>query len=113
MVVNPGWMQIVDTLLVLISTCGITFAMFGRFHDKSSVDLLLRSLMALVSFVAMFHPDTKVSAAVAIAVVVALVLGIWRHRIIAPPMTAAPAEAAATSPDALTPLLAEATREVG
>jgi TRAP transporter 4TM/12TM fusion protein len=113
MVVNPGWMQIVDTLLVLISTCGITFAMFGRFHDNPSVDLLLRSLMALVSFVVMFHPDTKVSAAVAIAVVVALVLGIWRHRIIAPPIAAVRAEAAATSPDALAPLIAEARREVG
>jgi TRAP transporter 4TM/12TM fusion protein len=113
MVVNPGWMQIVDTLLVLISTCGITFAMFGRFHDSPSVDLLLRSLMALVSFVVMFHPDTKVSAAVAIAVVVALLLGIWRHRIIAPPRIAAPAEAAAASPEGLAPLIAEATRDIG
>jgi TRAP transporter 4TM/12TM fusion protein len=113
MVVNPGWMQIVDTLLVLVSTCGITFAMFGRFHHNPSVDLPLRLLMALVSFVTMFHPDTKVSAAVAIAVVVALVLGIWRHRIIAPPIAAAHAEAAATSPEALAPLIAEARREVG
>jgi TRAP-type uncharacterized transport system fused permease subunit len=113
MVVNPGWMQIVDTLLVLISTCGITFAMFGRFHEKPGIDMPLRLLLALVSFVTMFHPDTKVSAAVAIAVVVALVLGIWRHRIIAPPIAAAHAEAAATSPEALAPLLAEARREVG
>jgi TRAP transporter 4TM/12TM fusion protein len=113
MVVNPGWMQIVDTLLVLISTCGITFAMFGRFHDNPSVDLLLRSLIALVSFVVMFHPDTKVSATVAVAVVVALVLGIWRHRIIAPPKAAAPAEVAATSPEGLAPLIAEATRDIG
>ena len=89
MVVNPGWMQIADTILVLVSTCGITFAMFGRFHEKPGVDVLLRSLLALVSFVVMFHPDTKVSAAVAIPVVVALVLGIWRHRIIAPPKSAA------------------------
>lgn len=113
MVVNPGWMQIADTLLVLISTCGITFAMFGRFHDKPSADLLLRALMALVSFVAMFHPDTRVSAVVAAAVLVALVLGVWRHRIIAPPMGAAPAESPAASPDAVAPLLAEARREVG
>ena len=34
MVVNPGWPQIADTMLVLISTCGITFAMFGRFLDE-------------------------------------------------------------------------------
>src|SRR6266545_4063717 len=113
MVVNPGWPQIVDTLLVLVSTCGITFAMFGRFHEKTGIDMPLRLLLALVSFVVMFHPDTKVSAAVAVAVVVALVLGIWRHRIIAPPIAAARAEAAATSPEALAPLLAEARREVG
>jgi TRAP transporter 4TM/12TM fusion protein len=113
MVVNPGWPQIVDTLLVLISTCGITFAMFGRFHEKPGIDIPLRLLLALVSFVVMFYPDTKVSAAVAIAVIVALLLGIWRHRIIAPPIAAARAEAAATSPEALAPLIAEARREVG
>jgi TRAP transporter 4TM/12TM fusion protein len=113
MVVNPGWMQIADTLLVLISTCGITFAMFGRFHERPGIDLALRALLALISFVAIFYPDIKVSAAVAIVVLVALVLGVWRHRIIAPPMRAAPAEAAATSPDALAPLIAEARREVG
>jgi TRAP-type uncharacterized transport system fused permease subunit len=31
MVVNPGWAQIFDTLLVAVGTCGITFATFGRF----------------------------------------------------------------------------------
>jgi len=114
MVVNPGWMQIVDTILVLVSTSGITFAMFGRFHERPGVDALLRSLLALVSFVVMFYPDTKVSAAVAIPVVVAIVVGIWRHRIIAPAKTAAAAaEATAASPDELAPLLAEAKREVG
>ena len=68
MVVNPGWQQVADTLLVLVSTCGITFAMFGRFHEKSGIDIPLRVLLALVSFVTMFHPDTRVSAAAAIAV---------------------------------------------
>ncbi|MGA7490254.1 MAG: TRAP transporter fused permease subunit [Xanthobacteraceae bacterium] len=115
MVVNPGWMQIVDTLLVLVSTCGITFAMFGRFHEKPIIDLTLRSLMALISFVAMFDPDTAVSAAVAAVVLVALAFGIQRHRAIAPPKTvpATAAESAAASPDALAPLLAEARRDVG
>jgi TRAP transporter 4TM/12TM fusion protein len=115
MVVNPGWMQIVDTLLVLVSTCGITFAMFGRFHEKPGVDITLRALMALVSFVVMFEPDTAVSAAVAAVVLVALAFGIRRHRIIAPAKTATAtaAESAAASPDALAPLLAEAKRDVG
>jgi TRAP-type uncharacterized transport system fused permease subunit len=113
MVVNPGWMQVADTMLVLISTCGVTFAMFGRFHQKRRVDFLLRSLMALVSFVVMFHPDTKVSAAVAIPVAAAIAFGIWRHRIIAPPKTAAETEGMAASAEELAPLLAEAKREVG
>src|SRR4029453_12324487 len=93
MVGNPGWMQMADTLLVLISTCGITFAMFGRFHERPGIDLALRALLALVSFVAMFYPDIKVSAAVAIVVLVALVLGVCRHRSIPAPIRAAGARA--------------------
>jgi TRAP transporter 4TM/12TM fusion protein len=112
MVVNPGWMQIADTALVLVSTCGITFAIFGRFYERGGIDLLLRTLMALVSLVVMFHPNIRVSAAVAIAVVIAFVVGIWRHRIIAPSRPAAPPDEAAAAAD-LAPLLAEAKREVG
>jgi len=113
MVVNPGWQQVADTLLVLVSTCGITFAMFGRFHEKPGIDIPLRVLLALVSFVTMFHPDTRVSAAAAIAVLVALGFGVWHHRAIAPPKAAAQVEAAAASTEALASLLAEARRDVG
>ena len=42
MVVNPGWPQIADTLLVLIGTCGITFAMFGRLSENGAIDVLIR-----------------------------------------------------------------------
>ena len=49
MVVNPGWLQIADTMLVLISTCGITFAMFGRYLDRKAADIALRCLLAAVS----------------------------------------------------------------
>ena len=96
MVVNPGWMQIVDTLLVLVSTVGITFAMFGRWFEKPSVDIPTRCLLAAVSFLCMFHPDTWISASVAVVVLTATVFGIWRHRQIAPPKSplAAPVESA-------------------
>ena len=113
MVVNPGWMQVVDTVLVLVSTCGITFAMFGRFHERPGVDIALRALLALVSFVAMFEPDTRVSAAVAAVVLVALAVGLRRHRAIAPAATVTAAAESAAAPDALAPLLAEAKRDVG
>jgi TRAP-type uncharacterized transport system fused permease subunit len=112
-VVNPGWLQIGDTILVLISTLGITFAMFGRYADNQAVDIALRLLLAAVAFVAMFHPSTTVSATVASGVALALVIGIWRHRLIAPPKTAAAAEPAASAPatEDLAPILAEAKRE--
>jgi TRAP transporter 4TM/12TM fusion protein len=115
MVVNPGWMQLADTGLVLISTLGITFAIFGRGHLNPSIDMLLRSLLAALSFVAMFHPDMRVSGAVAVVVLVPLAIGLWRHRLIAPQqgevvVVSAPSAAAE---EALSPLLAEAKRDVG
>jgi TRAP transporter 4TM/12TM fusion protein len=116
MVVNPGWAQIADTILVLISTLGITFAMFGRGHANAALDMALRGLLAAVSFVAMFHPDMRVSAAVAVVVTLALFAGVRRHREIAPPKTALAADAAERVPtgrDDLAPILAEAKREVG
>src|SRR5262245_28088612 len=114
MVVNPGWLQIADTTLVLISTCGITFAMFGRSHEQPAIDITLRSLLALVSFLVMFHPDMRVSAAVSVVVVMALAFGIARHRAIAPTKTApVPLETAPPPSEDLSPLLAEAKREVG
>jgi TRAP-type uncharacterized transport system fused permease subunit len=114
MVVNPGWAQIGDTILVLISTCGITFAMFGRYTQAPPLDMALRSVLAVVSFVVMFHPDPRTSATVAVPVLAALALGIWRHRQVAGPKTAAVSGAAPdVSPDKLAPILAEAKREVG
>jgi hypothetical protein len=115
MVVNPGWLQIADTALVLISTLGITFAMFGRYHVNATIDVVLRCLLAAVSFVAMFHPDMSVSAAVAVVVALALFAGMWRYSAIAPRKTTAPGTlgGAARGPDELAPILAEAKRELG
>jgi TRAP transporter 4TM/12TM fusion protein len=114
MVVNPGWMQIADTILVLISTCGITFAMFGSYFERGIGDMLARCLLAAVSFLAMFHPDIEVSAAVTAVVFAAIVVGIWRHRRIAPPETAAAEDTSGRTPSGdLAPILAEAKREVG
>ena len=114
MVVTTGWLQIADTLLVLVSTCGITFALFGRSHEKASVDIALRCLLAAVSFLCMFHPDMGMSAAVAVVVVVATGFGIMRHRQIAPPKAlgvAAPIDSVTS--EELGPLLAEAKRDIG
>ncbi len=114
MVVTTGWLQIADVLLVLVSTCGITFAMFGRWFENGAIDVLTRCLLAAVSFLCMFYPDMRVSAAVAVVVLAATVFGIWRHRQIAPPKipVAAVPIAGETAGD-LAPVLAEAKRDIG
>ena len=114
MVTTTGWLQIADTLLVLVSTLGITFAMFGRTHRNPFIDIVLRCCVAAVSFVVMFHPDMKTSASVAVVVMLAVVVGIWRHIQLAPTTYAiTDAEAGAGPSGELAPVLASAKRDIG
>jgi TRAP transporter 4TM/12TM fusion protein len=114
MVVNPGWLQIADTTLVLISTCGITFAMFGRYLEQTASDIALRCLLAAVSLLCMFHPDMTMSAIAAAPVVPAFAVGVWRHRIIAAPkVVALPTEGPAAPSADLSKLVVEARRDIG
>ncbi len=85
MVVNPGWPQILATLLVTIGTCGTAFAMFGRVLGNAAGDILLRALLALFAFVTMFHPDGNVAIVSAAVTLPAMIYGVIRHRQIAPP----------------------------
>jgi TRAP-type uncharacterized transport system fused permease subunit len=114
MVVNPGWLQVGDTILVLIATLGVTVAMFARVLKNPTGDLALRLLLAAIAFVTMFHPSTAVSAAVAIVVLAAVIAGILRNQRFAAP-AAAPVSAtgAAVTERELSPLLKEAGREIG
>jgi TRAP transporter 4TM/12TM fusion protein len=84
MVVVTGWPQIVDTALVLISTCGITCAMFARYAESRIADIPVRLLVAALSFLVMFHPSSAIAALFAVPLVPAIVVGIWRHRRIGP-----------------------------
>jgi hypothetical protein len=114
--VVTGWAQFVDTALVLISTCGITCAMFARYARSRIVDFPIRLLVAVVSFVVMFHPNGTVAAAVVVVVLPAIVIGIWRHRQIAP-IRPEP-DVMETNADAapkgdLSALMTEGRREIG
>lgn len=113
MVVTTGWLQIADTLLVLVSTCGITFAMFGRYWPTRAADFALRGLLALVSFVVMFTPSMTTSAMVSVVVVAAVVIGIWQHRRIASPTVPAGEQSSGGAAGDLAPTLAQAKREIG
>ena len=116
MVVNPGWLQIADTLLVLIGTCGITFAMFGRCHPRRRPSTLLTALPAGGGVVPVHVPSRHddVRPRWPWWCWRRLVFGIWRHRQIAPPKSVGRRRAGsgATAGD-LAPVLAEAKRDIG
>ncbi|MBI2176749.1 MAG: TRAP transporter permease, partial [Candidatus Tectomicrobia bacterium] len=84
-VVNPGWAQIADMLLVTIACCGMTCAIFGRFFEGAGGNVTLRAVLVLTSFVVMLHPDGNVAIAAAAFVLPATIYGIWCHRRIASP----------------------------
>jgi hypothetical protein len=74
----------------------------------------LRCLLAAVSFAVMFTPDMRVSAIIAVAVALALVVCIRMHRLVAPPKTfASEAGPAGPATGDLAPVLAEAKRDIG
>ncbi|MGQ0685650.1 TRAP transporter permease, partial [Bradyrhizobium sp.] len=114
MALHPGWRQIADVLLVTVGTCGVAFALYGRCLESAFGDVLLRILMAAISFVALFHPNDTLAMIVAIALLPILIAAIWRHGAIAPPK-AFPADTgtAGNSDKSVSELLTEAKREVG
>lgn len=84
MVVNPGWPQILATLLVTTGTCATTFAMFGRFLKNPAGDILLRIMLAVFAFVTMFHPDGNMAIAAAAFALPAMIYGVLRYPRVAP-----------------------------
>src|SRR5690606_21024683 len=85
MVVTPGWTQILNTIAMLIGTCGIAFAMFGRYSANVPIDSALRLLLAAVSGLVLFHPNDTVALAAGVLPLAGVIVGIWRHRIVSPP----------------------------
>jgi TRAP transporter 4TM/12TM fusion protein len=137
MMTSPGWPMVADTVLVLIGTLGITFAMFGRIARTKSVDVLCRLLFVAVAAVVLFFPDDaggfavvqitfaddailgmsprSVPVAAALLLAGALIFGIMRHNEIAPPKKYAieDAESGPVPMNDLAPVLAEAKRDIG
>jgi TRAP transporter 4TM/12TM fusion protein len=85
MVTTTGWPQFAAALIVIIGVCGVAFAMFGRTSKSVALDIGLRSLLAVFSLVTLLHPDDNLARMTAVVTAIAVVAGVWRHRIVAPP----------------------------
>jgi hypothetical protein len=136
MVVNPGWPQVWATLLVLVGTSGVAFALFGRFLESRLPDIGLRVLLAAMSLAVLFFPNSEsgskalftlgdldllgvmvpadaVPIAAAILTTAASIYGVIRHNRLADPPAAVQADERAVSEGDAGGLIAEAKREVG
>jgi TRAP-type uncharacterized transport system fused permease subunit len=85
LVVNPGWRQIGDMMLVAIACWGITYAIFGKISNNRALNIIVRVALAAVSLVIMFHPNSTVSLLLVVITVPLTFYGVMRHREIAPP----------------------------
>jgi TRAP transporter 4TM/12TM fusion protein len=103
MVVTPGWAQIMNTIAVAIGTCGIAFAMFGRYSHRAAPDVVGRIAVAFLSGMVLFYPDDTI----------AVVAGLWRYRDFAPEeMLATDPGAESHGKEDLAALALEAKREM-
>jgi TRAP transporter 4TM/12TM fusion protein len=115
MAVHPGWAQIGDIIVVTVGTCGVAFALFGRCAENWKPDVAARLLVAMLAFTTLFHPNDVLVWGSAAVTLVALVWGVRRHNVIAPPkgMPAAADAGAAAQPEDLADLVAQARRDIG
>jgi TRAP transporter 4TM/12TM fusion protein len=95
MVVNTGWAQITDTLLVAVGTAGVTYAVFGQFFAGAAGKWAMRLVFLALSMVVVFHPEDQVAIVASAVVLPLLLVGVRRHRSIAPPPEVVAATAAA------------------
>ena len=110
MVISTGWPQLVDTLLVMIGTCALAFAMFGRFSARAGADIALRIALAVIAGVVLFHPDDTWALMASPFCAILMVAGLTRYHIVAPPAVS-PEESVDNTQD-LSALVMEAKREM-
>jgi TRAP transporter 4TM/12TM fusion protein len=116
LVVNTGWRQIGAILLVTVGNCGFAFAMFGYCFRNLWGNILARILIALFSALTLFHPNYTLVWAFGAITLLALIWGIRRHNVIAPPKVAPASETeggAPPLPEDLAGVLGEARRDIG
>jgi len=115
LVVNPGWRQIGDILLVTVGNCGLAFAMFGRCIGSLWGNIVARILIALVSSVTLFHPNDTLVWATGAITLLALIWAIGRHNLIASPKVAPAPETkeGGAAPEDIARVVGEARRDIG
>ncbi|MDW8045422.1 MAG: TRAP transporter fused permease subunit [Nitrososphaerota archaeon] len=77
-VVEPGISQLFNGGLVMAGTSGIIFGIFGKFDKRLFLDVPLRIFIAILSLLALFHPDINLAVLSSLAILVMIVFGLYR-----------------------------------
>ena len=88
LVTKPGWKGIEDMLIISIACWGVSFAMFGRISSAKMTDLLVRTVLGIVSLAAMLYPNDTVALGAAVIVALVTFYGTYRHKTISRPKSA-------------------------
>ncbi len=94
-VVNPGFSQLIESLIVIAGVLGVTFFFFGRYTQRNWLNLLLRAALLPLAGLAMFHPSFTIGLLAALVLAAALVIGVLQHKKVVVPKPLRPKKGAA------------------
>ncbi|MGH6771522.1 MAG: TRAP transporter permease [Xanthobacteraceae bacterium] len=89
LVVQPGLEQLGAMALILMATVGVTFSLQASFSDVRAIDLTVRTALAAVALVVLFHPNELIAALAGVPVLACVGYWLLRRRLL--PVRAAPA----------------------
>jgi len=84
LVVEPGLQQLFAFVLVFVGTVGLACSVHGIYSEKSSLDVLLRLSLAILSMAAALAPSYRLAVAAAVPTAVLVIYGFYRSRRIVP-----------------------------
>ncbi|MBI2179264.1 MAG: TRAP transporter permease [Deltaproteobacteria bacterium] len=84
LVLEPGLQQLFAFVLVFIGAVGLACSVHGIYSEKSSLDVLLRLALAILSMAAALTPSDQLAVAAAVPTAVLVIYGFYRSRRIVP-----------------------------
>jgi TRAP-type uncharacterized transport system fused permease subunit len=80
LVLEPGLKQLFAFVLVLIGTLGLVCSVHGAYSEKLSLDVMIRSALALISIAAALAPSDLIAGAAAAPAALLVIYGFYRSR---------------------------------
>ncbi len=80
LVVEVGLLQLHAFVLVLAGTLGIVFSIHCKYHHQKILDILIKIILLLLSFVAIFHPNISLANISILPIIIFVIYGFIRTK---------------------------------